>query len=210
MARVNEDVKQSSRVRLLEAAAAEFARVGVDRANINEISLAAGLAKGTVYNYFASKRALFLAVVEEASARAAQGAEAVPVNAPTEQRLRALLSSDLDWVRRDQDFARVLVREVLSADPRFYPDIVAAAAPFVQRVADVLADGATRGDIRGDIPPEHLALVFTGLGELMLIQHWGSAGAWPALDQIPGLVTRLFLDGAGENRSDPRTATRAL
>jgi AcrR family transcriptional regulator len=161
-----------------------------------------------VYNYFASKQALFLAVVEEASARAAEGAEATPGDASTEQRLRALLLSDLEWVRRDQDFARVLVREALSADPRFYPDIVAAAAPFVQRVVEVLADGAARGDVRGDIAPEQLALVFTGLGELMLIQHWGSAGAWPPLDQIPGLVTRLFLEGAGRSRSGDGRRTR--
>jgi AcrR family transcriptional regulator len=204
MARVSKDVKQSSRLRLLEAAAAEFARVGVDRANINEISVAAGLAKGTVYNYFASKQALFLAVVEAASARAAEGAETVPADASTEERLRALLVSDVEWVRRDQDFARVLVREALSADPRFYPDIIAAAAPFVEKVVEVLADGVARGEVRRDVPLEHLAVVFTGLGELLLIQHWGSAGAWPALDDIPHLVTRLFLDGAGKRRSEER------
>ncbi len=28
------------------------------------------------------------------------------------------------------------------------------------------------------------------------IQHWGSDGAWPALEQIPELMTRLFLEGA--------------
>ena len=202
MARVSEHVKQSSRLRLLEAAAAEFARVGVDRANINDISVAAGLAKGTVYNYFASKQALFLAVVEAASARAAAEAETVPPDASTEERLRALLVSDVEWVRRDQDFARVLVREALSADPRFYPDIIAAAAPFVEKVVEVLADGVARGEVRRDVPLEHLAVVFTGLGELLLIQHWGSAGAWPALDDIPHLVTRLFLDGTGKRRSE--------
>lgn len=186
---------------MLEAAAAGFARVGVDRANINEISVSAGLAKGTVYNYFSSKRELFLAVVEEACARAAEGATSVPANASTARRLRAVLASDVDWVRRDEDFARVLVREALSADPRFYSEILAAAAPFVGRVAEALADGVERGEVRGDIPVEQLALVFTGLGELMLIQHWGSAGAWPPLEAIPELVTRLFLEGAGQSRS---------
>jgi hypothetical protein len=71
----------------------------------------------------------------------------------------------------------VRVREALSADPRFYPEIVAAAAPFVEKVVEVLADGVARGKVRGDIQPEHLALVLTGLGELKLIQDWGSAGS---------------------------------
>ena len=201
MARVTEQVKESHRTRLLEAAAAEFARVGVDRANINEISVSAGLAKGTVYNYFASKRELFLAVVEEACARAAEGAATVAAHVSTAERLRAVLASDVEWVGRDEDFARVLVREALSADPRFYSKILAAAAPFVGRVAEVLADGAERGEVRGDVAVEQLALVFTGLGELMLIQHWGSGGAWPALEEIPELVTRVFLEGAGQHRS---------
>jgi AcrR family transcriptional regulator len=49
---------------------------------VNRISVAAGLAKGTIYNYFPSKRELFLAVVEEASAQAAAGVGGVPEDAP--------------------------------------------------------------------------------------------------------------------------------
>jgi AcrR family transcriptional regulator len=48
MARITGERKERTRGRLLEAAGAEFARVGLERANINEISMAAELAKGTV------------------------------------------------------------------------------------------------------------------------------------------------------------------
>ena len=74
MARLTQQAKSENRQRLLDAAAAEFARRGLEEANINEISLAAGFAKGTVYNHFDSKEALFLAVVEEACELAAAGA----------------------------------------------------------------------------------------------------------------------------------------
>ena len=76
--RVTSQQKQLHRTRLLDAAAAEFAAAGVDGANVNRISLAAGLAKGTIYNYFPSKRELFLAVVEHASAQTATGLGTVP------------------------------------------------------------------------------------------------------------------------------------
>jgi AcrR family transcriptional regulator len=196
MARVTEQTKELHRTRLLEAAAAEFAQSGVDAANVNGISLSAGLAKGTVYNYFPSKEALFLAVVEQACTRAAQRAEPVAPDAPTKDRLRAILAGDIEWAREDEDFARVLVREALRADPRFYPRIIAAAAPFVEKVAEILGEGVERGEVRGDMPVERLALIFTGLGELALLQHWGTGGGWPALDEIPDLITGLFLDGA--------------
>lgn len=195
--RITAEQKETHRTRLLEAAATAFARAGIDAANVNQISLDAGLAKGTVYNYFASKEALFLSVIEEACARAAAGAPAASPNAPTAERLGAILASDVEWVCGHKDFARVLIREALAADPRFYPQILAAAAPFIERVIEILRDGVERGEVRDDLPVEQLAVTFTGLGELALIQHWASSGMWPSLDDIPALVTSLFLEGVG-------------
>ena len=48
MPRLTEQSKSANPQRLLGVAAAAFAR---ENANINEISLAAGFAKGTVYNH---------------------------------------------------------------------------------------------------------------------------------------------------------------
>jgi len=59
-----EQVMSQTRQLLLEAAAEEFAREGYAGANINRISRAAGFAKGTIYNYFSSKRALMLALID--------------------------------------------------------------------------------------------------------------------------------------------------
>lgn len=196
MPRLTEQGKTENRRRLLEAAAAEFARNGLEDANINEISLAAGFAKGTVYNHFDSKEALFLAVVEEACELAAAGAREVSPEAPTRERLRAALASDVEWARAHEAFARVLVREVLTPNPRFYQQVLEAAAPFISRVREILADGVRRGEVRDDVPVEELALIFVGFADLALIQHWGSGGAWPALEQIPELMTDLFLAGA--------------
>jgi AcrR family transcriptional regulator len=196
MPRLTAESKSENRRRLLEAAADGFARKGLDDANINEISLAAGFAKGTVYNYFDSKEELFLAVVEEACELAAAGSREVSAGAPTRERLRAAVASDVEWARAHEAFARVLVREVLTPNPRFYQRVLEAAAPFISRVREILADGVGRGEVRADLPVEELALVFVGFDDLALIQHWGSAGAWPPLEQIPELVTGLFLEGA--------------
>lgn len=56
---------QETRTRLLDTASAEFATKGYARANINQISTHAGYAKGTIYNYFPSKRSLMLALIDE-------------------------------------------------------------------------------------------------------------------------------------------------
>ena len=57
--------RERKRLRLLDIAASEFARVGFDQANINTISERAGFGKGTVYLYTASKEQLFLDVLQE-------------------------------------------------------------------------------------------------------------------------------------------------
>ena len=96
----------------------------------------------------------------------------------------------------------MLVREVLTPNPRFYPRVLEAAAPFISRIREILADGVSRGEVRSDLPVEELALAFVGFGDLALIQHWGSDGAWPRLEQIPDLITSLFLDGAAPRPGD--------
>jgi TetR/AcrR family transcriptional regulator len=206
MVRITAEARQETRLRLLEAAAKEFARVGLARANINEISVAAGLAKGTMYNYFDSKDELFLAVVEEACQRAVAGAEARP-GAGTREQLEAVLLADMRWVRENESFAQVLVREVLTGDHKLHRRVLAAAAPFLSRVADILRDGVEQGEVRRDLPVDQLALVFTGLSELLLLQHWGSDGGWPPLDQIPELAVQFFLDGATPSRARSSPAT---
>jgi AcrR family transcriptional regulator len=55
----------AKRARLIASAAEAFSRVGFDRANVDEVAANAGVAKGTVYLYFANKGELFLAVLAE-------------------------------------------------------------------------------------------------------------------------------------------------
>jgi len=60
----DERLRQRRRRDLLLAAIEVFARRGYQRTEVQEIADAAGVAKGTVYRYFPSKRALFLAAAD--------------------------------------------------------------------------------------------------------------------------------------------------
>lgn len=193
--RISATARELTRTRLLESAAAAFARDGLAGANINAISLDAGLAKGTVYNYFPSKEALFAAVVQQACRRTAAESDDPGPGASTRERLRALVRADVAWAAEHESFARVLVREVFSGEPELYARVVEAAAPYVGRVVEVLRDGVDRGEVSSERPVEQLALVFTGMGLLALAQHWGSGNAWPTLDEIPDLVVDVFVNG---------------
>ncbi len=197
MPRLDADARARVRERLLAAAAERFAADGFDAANINTISLAAGLAKGTVYNYFASKEELFGEVVRAACERAVGLSAQAPSGTSIRERLRALAAADVQVLREQEAFMKVLVREAMSFSPRTYPAILTHLAPYLDAVSGALREAAAAGEIRDDLPPERLALVFVGLLALLYGQHWGGGGAWPALEDVPELVVTLFLDGAG-------------
>jgi len=198
MVRVTASAKQTTRGRLLAAAAAQFARAGFERANIDEISLAAGFAKGTIYNYFPSKEELFLAVVEEASAQAAATAPA-PEGASASERLTAALAGFCGWASQQDPLARVLVRECLMGTPGLYPRVIGAEWPLTAQLEAIIADGMRDGELRGDVPADLLALAVAGLTDLALAQHWASGGTRPTLTEIPALVLTLLI---GPRRAD--------
>ncbi len=64
--RISEQAKQESRARILEKAAELFTGKGFEATTTRDIALAAGLAAGTMFNYFPSKETLAMTMVTEA------------------------------------------------------------------------------------------------------------------------------------------------
>ena len=192
MVRVTAGVKEATRAKLLTAAAEEFARAGFERASVDAISLAAGYAKGTIYNYFPSKEELFLAVVEEALAQAAATAP-VPADASAWERLTAVLAGFCGWASQQDPLARVLVRECLMGTPGLYPRVIGAEGPLTGELEGIIAEGIADGEVRNDVPAGVLALAVAGLADLALAQHWATGGTRPGLAEIPALVLTLLL-----------------
>jgi TetR/AcrR family fatty acid metabolism transcriptional regulator len=55
---------EDKRQRILESAITVFAREGLDKGKIADIAKAAGIGKGTIYEYFRSKHDIFMAIEE--------------------------------------------------------------------------------------------------------------------------------------------------
>jgi AcrR family transcriptional regulator len=208
VARISAAIKEQVRGRLLETAAAQFAEKGLDGTNIDSVAVGAGFGKGTVYNYFESKEELFAEVLAEGCRQAVQRYASVPREGAVRECLLALAAADVAVLREEERFMKVVVREAMSFRPRTYPLIVGHLAPYVGEVEKVLARGRVSHEIRSDLPAPQLALVFVGILVLLFVQHWGSGGAWPTLDEIPRLVVTLFLDGAA-HAAPRRTRSRA-
>lgn len=211
MARISAGTKERVRRQLLETAAEQFADRGLVGANVDRIAVQAGFAKGTVYNYFASKEELFAEVLAEGCRQAVERYASVSPEGSVRDLLRKLAEADVAVLREEERFTRVVVREAMSFRPQTYPLIIEHLAPYVGEVEKVLTRGLATGEIRDDVPIPRLALAFVGTLTLLFVQHWGSGGTWPTLDEIPPLAVTLFLEGAahaGPKARRPRPARR--
>ena len=67
--RISEQAKQECRTRILEKASDLFCARGFDQTTTRDIAQAAGVATGTMFNYFPSKETMAMTMVAEAFAR---------------------------------------------------------------------------------------------------------------------------------------------
>ncbi len=201
--RVNDQVKAETRRALLDAAARAFAERGYHRTNIDRVSEDAGLAKGTVYNYFPSKQAIFNAVLLEACTLAAESADAVPTSAPSRIRLEAFVTGTLTWAREHMALALLLARERICGDTQTKELIREGSVPCVEKVAAILQDGRERGELKLDGPPTALALTFIVLTNALLLQASQSGAGSRTIHDLPAAVSGLFLYGVAGQASDP-------
>lgn len=195
MARVSETTKAEHRQRLLDAAAAEFAAKGLEGARVDDISVSAGLAKGTIYNYFDSKVDVFRAVIEEWAERIAATREPVAEDAPVEEKLRAILQADVRVTGEIEEFARTAFREILTAPPDVVKELVPAWDPVDAEIERIIEVAQASGELRPDRTPAELTRFYLTLFNGLLLEHWFPDSTLE-LDDIPDLVLDYYLDGA--------------
>jgi AcrR family transcriptional regulator len=98
---------------ILEAARKVFAKKGFSDATVDDIALAAGVAKGTVYLYYSSKREVYFAALKFGIEQmyAALADQLKRVSTPAEK-LRALIGVKLAYFDENRDFFKIYYSEL--------------------------------------------------------------------------------------------------
>jgi AcrR family transcriptional regulator len=103
---------EQRRAIVLRAAGRAFARDGYAGARIEDIAAAAHVTKPIVYRHFASKKALYMALLEKHEADLPGFVEAIdPGGLPGDQLVRAILANWFDYVRENQHAWFMLFRD---------------------------------------------------------------------------------------------------
>jgi AcrR family transcriptional regulator len=112
--RVTAEAKLATRRRILEAARECFSRSGFEAATTRDIAAAAGIAAGTLFNYFPAKEAIAMALVGEALGEARRKAEKRPRGESLEEDLFALIAAELRALRPHRGYVRPVLETALS------------------------------------------------------------------------------------------------
>jgi len=146
---------EARRAAILDAALEEFTARGYEAARLDDVAKRAGVAKGTIYLYFADKEALFQELVRSmVSPVLGALTQLRDVDIPARALIETLLNTFVREVygtrRRD------IIRLILSEGPRFPAIAEFYYREVVGRVLAILRPILQRAAARGELPHDGL------------------------------------------------------
>ncbi|WP_052889477.1 TetR/AcrR family transcriptional regulator [Thermogemmatispora carboxidivorans] len=192
---VDEQMREATRQRILRVAAAEFARLGFEQANINAIAEQAGIGKGTIYLYFENKRTLFVEMLRAiAQVHLQEIRTALSEGGSLRERLKRLFLTFVRLAEQDSDSFHVFMSALYGVNRLFQQEATALLREYVVAIARLLEEGQARGEIAVQELETSALLVLTATESYVLAARvLGSSPA--ALARQAEVVAGFILNG---------------
>jgi AcrR family transcriptional regulator len=188
--------KPGTRDKILQAALEIFAEKGYHRALVDDIVRASRTSKGAVYHHFPNKEALFLALVDQFSARLAEAmAAAIGGAHGALGKVQAALTAGLETFSRHRELARILLLESVSLGPAYQSKRLEVHERFASLIQAYLDDAVAEGSI----PPldtRVATLAWLGAVNEVVIQ-WLYRGRPDLMTEAVPALTPLLLRSIG-------------
>jgi AcrR family transcriptional regulator len=155
--RLNAEQRRAS---IVAAATDVFSEVGYQRGTMSEVARRVGVTEPVVFQNFGSKAAVFVAVLEQATARiTAAIRERAFANGSVGAWLTEFLSSEHLSRAHSRDTHAVLFADAMSvaSEPQVTQAIRQAHRTLARTIADLLERGQAEGSVRRDLDPQAAA-----------------------------------------------------
>jgi len=185
-------LRASRRTAILTAARARFALRGYHRTSIDDIIAEAGIARGTFYLHFESKRAIFDELLAELLATLQSTVwriDVSPAASPPTEQLGTMVARVLDALIDNREMASLLLREAVGLDEDFDRKL---------------------GDFYGRINALLMSALETGQEMGFLRRFPAAIGARAVLGMVKETVQWAIVDGAlgvvddGKSKAKPK------
>jgi TetR/AcrR family transcriptional regulator len=150
---------EESRAAILQAAAKEFAELGIAGARTDAIAREAGVNKALLYYYFEDKETLYGAVLDHAfSGMKAKVFRVLDSDLPPREKIMAYAGEYFDFIASNQIYPKLMQREMMRAREgnSVHIDrlIKTYFQPIYRRVGQLLREGIAEGEFR-KVDPAH-------------------------------------------------------
>jgi AcrR family transcriptional regulator len=182
---------EERRALILEVARTLFAKNGFHATGTNEIAVAAGCSEPIIYKHFASKQALFAAVVEEvagelrAALDRARAEHIDPLEAYAAFARRFVSDPRFIEITRLRTLALSLVHE-----PEIHAALLRVSEVMRGRWAAILEEGQQSGYVRRDIDVSSVCML--GLGVTLTAGYLQALGNEAALAKLPAMLETVI------------------
>jgi len=180
---------------ILTAAERVFAEKGFNRAKVAEIARLAGVADGTVYEYFKSKEDLLFSIPMRRFERYLNGISgAFEIKDPV-RKLRRLIKYHYSTFLADRHFLKVLILDLLLNMDFYRSKAFDAFRNYYRYVEEVVEEGKAAGVFRADVSTRVFRNMFLGAFTHMALRWlvFFRSGDTDMIQEI-GQVTDLLLD----------------
>jgi AcrR family transcriptional regulator len=192
--------------RLLVAAEELFGKHSYRHTTVADLCAAAGIATGSFYLYFDSKKELFTALVRRINAEMRTAMRAAIARTDGSQRAveRAAFGAYLDRMSH-RPWTYRIIRESEFVAPGLFQE-------YYERLARGYARGVRRAQLAGEIDPDYdpevIAYVYTGVGHFVGLRwaEWTAGGQVP--DDVVDDMLEVLARGLPPRRGTEREETR--
>lgn len=197
---LQEQTRAAYREAILDAAEQIFLREGFQSAKMVDVAEATGVSVGTLYNYFDSKEAVFLALADRHRTRYfAMLSEPFSATDAASQ-LREFVDRTTGFVEQNGALFAIYLRATtpwlegtVPTAPSMNPE--EDQSRYNELLARLFAEGIKRGDLRDDIAVDELVWVLYSLLHSAILAWVGTQGKTSLVAHGRSLL-QLFLQGA--------------
>jgi AcrR family transcriptional regulator len=188
--------------RLLDTAAALFAKKGYALTSTREIAARVGIQKASLYYHIETKEDLLYDICKS-SLKQIQGDVAAALQAASNplERTGILMRTHIESMLRDQDRHSAALTDMAYLSTERLGEVTALRDSYESLVRSVLDEAQTAGALRQDVPVKYLCLALLGLLNRVLV--WFRPNGPLSPDRIGVLFATIYLTGAASD-SEPR------
>ncbi len=153
-----------------------IAEKGIQNLTIKNLSKKIGISEPAIYRHFENKLEILRAILELFKKESRESFEIKDKDADSIQKLEEIFTEHIKKFNENPYIASVIFSEGYFINNSDLQKLVGEIMRYsINRTTEIIKYGQEKGEIRGDIKPENLAMIFLGSLRL-LVKEWAQNG----------------------------------